>query len=536
MTAGLKSRPAAWHATAWRTGAGLGALSLTLLTACSGGGGAANAGGGTSTGTSASAVSQTLTVAVTGPPVSMDPSHADNGNGLYPMELAYEPLIWENDNGSLTGGLATSWRYVGSGNTKFELTIRPGVKFADGEPVTPQAVAASLNYFPKGSGPSTADLAGVTAAVSGANTVTLTSKTPNPVFPQLFSQDYLAGDIISPEGLANPKSLTATPSGAGAYVLDKADTVADEQYTFTANPDYYDKARIHYNKIVIKVITQPTSELSALQTGQISLMFGEAQQVAAAKSAALQVKYSGAAAWDGVFLLDRDGKLSKPLGDVRVRQALNYAVDRAAIAKAVFGVLGKPADQPVTPGWDEYVPSLANYYSYDVAKAKQLLAQAGYPHGFTMNLEYAALESQTQEMVQAFAQQMSAIGVTVQLKAEPTITALASDLSTAKYAAVSLEWGGQPMFLQAGECWLPTSVLNPLHVTTASFMSQFKAASSAPPSQVNAEMAKLATVTVQDAYTVPIAQIESVEFASPGLKGLPDQAPGGHLNLLSLSG
>jgi peptide/nickel transport system substrate-binding protein len=531
MTAGPHPRTAAW-----RTGAGLGALSLTLLTACSGGGGAANAGGGTSTSTSTSAISDALTVAVTGPPVSMDPSHADNGNGLYPMELAYEPLIWENNNGSLSGGLATSWRYVGSGNTKFELTIRKGVKFADSEPVTPQAVAASLNYFPKGSGPSTADLAGVTASVSGADTVLLTSKTPNPVFPQLFSQDYLAGDIISPKGLANPKSLTATPAGAGAYVLDKAATVADTQYTFTANPDYYDKARIHYKKIVIKVITQPTSELSALQTGQISLMFGQAQQVSAAKSAGLQVKYSGAAAWDGIFLLDRDGKLSKPLGNVQVRQALNYAVDRAGIAKAVFGVLGKPADQPVTPGWDEYVPSLANYYSFDVAKAKQLLAQAGYPHGFTMNLEYAALESQTQEMVQAFAQQMSAIGVTVQLKAEPTITALASDLSTAKYSAVSLEWGGQPMFLQAGECWLPTSVLNPLHVTTTAFMTQFKAASAAPPAQVNAEMAKLATVTVQDAYTVPIAQIESVEFASSSLQGLPDQAPGGHLNLLALSG
>jgi peptide/nickel transport system substrate-binding protein len=234
--------------------------------------------------------------------------------------------------------------------------------------------------------------------------------------------------------------------------------------------------------------------------------------------------------------MDREGKLVKPLGDVRVRQALNFAVNRPAIAKAVFGVLGEAADQPVTPGWDEYVPSLAGYYTYDVAKARQLLAQAGYPHGFTMSLEYAALESQTQEMVQAFASQLSDIGVTVQLKAEPTITALASDLSTSKYSAVSLQWGGQPMFLQAGECWLPTSVLNPFHVTTPGFISQFNAATGAPPSEVNAAMAKLAAVTVKDAYTVPIAQIQLVEFASPGLQGLPGQAPGGHVNLLSLHG
>jgi peptide/nickel transport system substrate-binding protein len=533
MTGGPIPRMAPRVVSRWLC-AGLGALVLTAATACAGGGGnAAAAGGG---GSSSSAASQTLTIAVTGPPVSMDPSHADNGNGLYPMELAYEPLIWENDNGSLSPGLATSWHYVGTGNKEFQLTIRSGVKFSDGQPVTPQAVAASINYFPKGSGPSTADLAGVVAKASGANTVIVTSKTSDPVFPQLFSQDYLAGDIISPKGLANPKSLTATPSGAGAYVLDSAATVADEQYTFTANPTYYDPSRQHYQKIVIKVITQPTSELSALQTGQINLMFGESQQISAAKSANLEVAYSGAAAWDGIFLMDRGGSLAKPLASVAVRQALNYGVNRSAIASAVFGVLGQADDQPVTPGWDEYVPSLKNYYSYNPAKAKQLLAQAGYPNGFTMTLEYAALESQTQEMVQAFAQQMSAIGVTVKLKAEPTITALASDLTTLKYAAVSLEWGGQPMFLQVGECWLPTSVLNPFHAAEPSFVSQFDAASAAPASQVNADMATLAKVTVQDAYTVPIVAIQSVEFASPGLKGLPTQAPGGHLNLLSLHG
>jgi ABC-type transport system substrate-binding protein len=532
MNTGLTHRKVLWPVVA-----GLGAVSLTVLTACAGGGG--NVGGSataSSSGASAGAVSQSLTVAVTGPPVSMDPSHADNGNGLYPMELAYEPLIWENDDGSLSPGLATSWRYVGSGNKTFELTIRNGAKFADGTAVTPQAVAASLNYFPKGSGPSTADLAGVTATASGPDTVTVTSKSADPVFPQLFSQDYLAGDIISPKGLANPKSLTATPAGAGAYMLSAAGTVADEQYTFIPNPYYYDAARVHYKKIVLKVITQPTSELSALQTGQINLMFGESQQVNAAQSAGLQVKYSGAAAWDGIFLMDRDGKLARPLASVQVRQALNYAVNRPAIASAVFGVLGKADDQPVTPGWDEYVPSLAGYYSYDPAKARQLLAQAGYPHGFTMSLEYAALESQTQEMVQAFAQELSAVGVTVQLKAEPTITALAADLSTQKYSAVSLEWGGQPMFLQVGECWLPTSVLNPFHAATSSFISQFNAATGAPASQVSADMASLAAVTVKDAYTVPIAEIQSVEFASPGLQGLPTQAPGGHLNLLSLYG
>lgn len=342
--------------------------------------------------------------------------------------------------------------------------------------------------------------------------------------------------VTSSRGSRQDRTTTRSVTEPRAPPPPAGPLVYSDSTSWPTTPAHYDQARIHYKKIVLKVITQPTSEPDALQTGQINLMFGESQQVSAAQSAGLQVKYSGAAAWDGIFLIDRDGKVSKPLASVQVRQALNYAVDRPAIANAVFGVLGKADDQPVTPGWDEYVPALANYYTYDVAKAKQLLAQAGYPHGFTMNLEYAALEAQTQEMVQAFAQEMAAIGVTVQLKAEPTITALAADLNSLKYSAVSLKWGGQPMFLQVGECWLPTSVLNPFHAATSAFITKFDAATGAPASQVNADMASLAAVTVQDAYTVPIAMIQSVEFASPGLQGLPTQAPGGHLNLLSLYG
>ena len=393
----------------WLLAPALGTLSLALA-ACSGGGGAV---GAATSPSSSVAASTTLTIAVNSAPQSFDPSRADNGNGLYSMELAYEPLIWENDNDTYSPGLATSWGYQGSGNKGFQLTIRSGAKFSDGEPVTAQAVANSLNYFTKGFGPTTGDLAGVTATATGADTVTLTSKTANPEFPLLLSQNFLAGDIISPAGLKKTGSLTSTPSGAGPYVLDSAATVSGEQYTFTANPDYYDPSRIHYKKVVIKVIADPTAELSALQTGQVNLIFGDAQQIPTAKSAGLTVTNTGAANWNGVMLLDRDGTKFKALGSPLVRQALNYAVNRAGIASAVYGMLGTPTDQPTVPGFDEYVPSLANYYSYNVAKAKQLLAQAGYPNGFSMPLTYTSFDPQTQAMVQAIAQEWSAIGVKV---------------------------------------------------------------------------------------------------------------------------
>lgn len=478
----------------------------------------------------------TLTVAMSDPPVSMDPAHDDNGNGIYTAELAYEPLIWENSNGSLSPGLATSWHYVsGSGGKAFVLTVRQGAKFSDGQPVTPEAVANSLNYFPTGSGPTTADLKGVKASVSGPESVTLTSATPDPIFPTLLSQDYLAGDIVSPAGLGNTKVLAGTPSGAGAYVLDTKETIPGTKYVFTPNPYYYDPSRIHYKEIVIEAISNPTSALEALRTGQVDLdLNGEAEQIPTAKSSGLDVVETGAEAWDGVFLLDRDGSKAKALASPLVRQALNYAVDRPAIARAVFGVLGEADDEPVTPGWDEWVPSLASYYTYDVAKAKKLLAEAGYSSGFTMSLEYAADEAQTQEMVEAVASEWGKIGVRVTLKAEPTISALAADLANARYTAVSLEWGSQPMFLQVGECWLPTSVLNPFHAEQPGFVKEFDAASGAPSNQITSDMQRLSSITIKQGYVVPVADIRSVTFASQGIDGLPTQLPGGHLNLVDV--
>jgi ABC-type transport system substrate-binding protein len=511
----------------WLLAPALGTLSLALA-ACSGGGGAV---GAATSPSSSVAASTTLTIAVNSAPQSFDPSRADNGNGLYSMELAYEPLIWENDNDTYSPGLATSWGYQGSGNKGFQLTIRSGAKFSDGEPVTAQAVANSLNYFTKGFGPTTGDLAGVTATATGADTVTLTSKTANPEFPLLLSQNFLAGDIISPAGLKKTGSLTSTPSGAGPYVLDSAATVSGEQYTFTANPDYYDPSRIHYQKVVIKVIADQTAELSALQTGQVNLIFGDAQQIPTAKSAGLTVTNTGAANWNGVMLLDRDGTKFKALGSPLVRQALNYAVNRAGIASAVYGTLGTPTDQPTVPGFDEYVPSLANYYSYNVAKAKQLLAQAGYPNGFSMPLTYTSFDPQTQAMVQAIAQEWSAIGVKVTLTAAPSFTVLSKAMYDS--GGLSVEWGGQPMFLQVGELWLANSGLNPYHATSAPFLTEFSQSSAASQSGLSAAMARLGAVAVTQAFTVPVVQIDGVVF-SKGVSGIPAQLPSGHLNVAEL--
>jgi peptide/nickel transport system substrate-binding protein len=316
-------------------------------------------------------------------------------------------------------------------------------------------------------------------------------------------------------------------------VLDKANSVSGDHYTYTANPSYYDKSAQHWKKITVKVIASTTSALQALRSGQIDLMSGDAQTAETAKSAGLQVFHSPSY-WNGMFLLDRGGSKTKALGDVRVRQALNFAVDRAAIAKAVYGEYASANDQPNTPGWDAYDQSLGTFYSYDVAKAKQLLAAAGYPNGFTMDVNYTSFD-QTDPMMQAIASQLSKIGVTLKLKPNANISEYGTDLTSGKYAATSLTFGGQPQYQNVGENWLPTSVLNPFKVADPAFLKQFAEASAASPADIDAKMKALESTIVKDAYTLPVIQGDALIYARAGLKGVQLNPQGGRVNPLDWS-
>jgi ABC-type transport system substrate-binding protein len=124
----------------------------------------------------------------------------------------------------------------------------------------------------------------------------------------------------------------------------------------------------------------------------------------------------------GLFLSILGGSGAAPLKSLQVRQALNYAINRKALAKAFGGI---PIDQIYT--FDGYDKKLANYYPYNPAKAKQLLAAAGYPNGFTLDaLSYGPDGSLGTPQVQGIAEQLAKVGVTLKITSSTSI----SDWST----------------------------------------------------------------------------------------------------------
>jgi peptide/nickel transport system substrate-binding protein len=169
----------------------------------------------------------TLTLAFGAPPNSLNPGTISIAFSTY-TQLAYDSLITQAPDGSLHPNLATSWKYVGTGNTRFDLALRSGVIFSDGSPLTADAVKASLNYARSQPGPQGPLLGGIASIdVTGPLSLSIKLSAPNPMLPEVLSQSYGLGQIISPKGVANAAGLTvANPSeGAGPYVYNPSASV-----------------------------------------------------------------------------------------------------------------------------------------------------------------------------------------------------------------------------------------------------------------------------------------------------------------------
>jgi peptide/nickel transport system substrate-binding protein len=467
-------------------------------------------------GTSASAASSTLTIAENAPPNSLDPAKNDAALEWY-VNLAYDPLIFWGPNGTPQPGLATSWGYTGSGNRTFNLALRPGVRFSDGSPLTAQAVKESLQYQASSAGPAVAYLAGKTFTVTGPLSLRISTAMPDPQLPRELSQDYLAGNIISPVALKNPGKLGTSTDGAGPYVLRPGSSVAGDHYTYTANPHYWNEKAVHYRTVTIKVIPNSNTALDALKTGQADVVDGDYTTAAAAASAGLQVKYAPQV-FVGVALLDRAGKLAKPLADPRVRQALNYAVDRKTLTSALFGKYGTPAEQTVCPGQDGYLSGQT--YSYAPGKARKLLAAAGYPHGFTLQVVNSTFFG-VSTVDQAVAGYLTKVGVQLKFRTQTLVNQYVQDMVAKKYPAAGLGYGCQPIYLQGPSLFLPSAAtFNPFGSSDPQLQSLYTKAAGAPVSDRAALDRQIEQRVVNLGWFLPVSLSPVFDFARPAVGGV----------------
>ena len=471
---------------------------------------AAAAGCGASTARSSPTLT-VLTVAAPSAPSSLDPATGEPSNETY-LDFAYDPLIVQAADGSFKPGLATSWKY-GQNNETFTMNLRSGVKFSDGTALTAAAVKDWINYtMQAGKGGNTYLSTLKTIDATGPLALTMTFSKPTPNLEIVFGQILGIGMVGSPHAVT-AKTLATKTAGAGPYVLDTATSVPGASYTYTPNPYYWNKEAVHWKKVVVKVISNQTTVLQALQTGQVQV--AKDQPVSSINAAQKRgLKYvDPLTLLLGLNLMDRNGKVDKPLSSLQVRQALNYAVDRTVLANVIAKTYGVPTNQMSAPGWNSYNSAIAHEYPYNPAKARQMLASAGYPNGFILHV--VSVNAVGQDLLgKALVGQLAKIGVTLKLDIATSFGQYFQALGSNKYSSSTFSFGHLPAAFNYDIIWGPTAVYNPYKVTSTSLAdlnSRVRAASAAEQPAIEKQ---IQASLVDQAWFVPVVAIPLVVLHS----------------------
>ncbi|MFD3589842.1 ABC transporter substrate-binding protein [Streptomyces sp. NPDC058683] len=390
---------------------GAGILTATV-TACGGG-------------TQAAGSDKTLTLAESVTATPWDLAKASMGPEAQYYQPVYDTLIRLNTKGEPTPNLATSWTYD-KAQTTLTLKLRDGVKFTDGTALDADAVRENLLHTKSGTGTAAGEIQDISGVdVVDAHTVAVRLSHPTAAFLPALGQ--VSGMIASPKALDGTK----TPVGSGPYKLDTSATTAGQTYTYTRNPDYWNAKAFPYGKIVIKYLADPTARTNALLSGQLDGATLNLNRVKTVKGRGLNVVTYQPGDVEGLYIWDRAGKKVPALGKLKVRQALNYAFDKQALIKSTKTGLGTPTTQVFAKGEDGYQAALDDKYSYDPKKAKELLAEAGYPNGFAVTIpDFSAIFPQEQA---ALTQSLKDIGIKVTLDSLPSDQIFSAMLS-GKYA------------------------------------------------------------------------------------------------------
>lgn len=459
------------------------------------------------------AQAESLVVAMSAEPVSLDPSASANGNGSrWWVDLAYQSLITLDQDGQLSPALAESWEFEDDENKVLRVKLREGLEFANGESIDAAAVAASFAYFKEGSGPTVSSFNLIDATAEGDLEVLFESEESNPLLPTLLTPRYMGGAIIAPEGLEDPSQLSNRTFGAGPYQMDSGQTVEGDRYVFIPNENYFDEEQQGFEEIEIQIISNLTSQVQALKTRQIDAMLADSNIVAEAEGEDHISEVSGPGYWNGFYILDREGTETPELADVRVRQALNYALDRDAIARAAYGDYGSAESQPVSPGDAShgYDESLADYYEYDPDKAADLLEEAGYSDGFSMEVPYKSHIAGTTTMVEAAVSQWAEIGVDVSLVPASNTSDWSQMYRSGEYAITQQNSGGRPMLSNLESAFLEHSTLNPFDVDVPEITDAFHELQLIDFEESGPEAAKISRLLVEEAVTIPIVAAEEI--------------------------
>ncbi len=359
----------------------------------------------------------------------LDPVLTDANVDIWVMTNIYDTLIAPTNDGlGLQPSLATKWDTSGDGKT-VTLTLRQGVKFSDGAPLTADDVKWSLDRARDPKAGAWSSLLGAIDGVDGAgDTITLRLKHPDPtLLPALatFNSAILPRKLFEAEAGATmedkARAFAEHPVGSGPFVL--ADWQRGVRMTLKRNPNYWKmgedgQALPYLDQLDLPVIVDDATRILKLKAGEVDgaefIPYARVKELQADANLRMELWPSTRVAYLTFYCGPKlkDGK-PNPLANETVRQALNYAVNK----QAVIGITTLGLGKPMRSFMSETTPLFAgqDLYGYDVAKAKALLKEAGFANGFETSILSLSGNADQANILTVVQQLWSQVGVKLRI-------------------------------------------------------------------------------------------------------------------------
>jgi ABC-type transport system substrate-binding protein len=354
----------------------------------------------------------TLRLAMPYNPAALDPMTGRNLPDFNVLYAVFDALIdFVPQTLELKPGLAKSWSFKDP--TTLVLELVDGVSFHDGTPFTAEAVKFNLDRYKNDPRSNVkADIASVESVeVTGKSQVTLKLNRPNAGLPNILTNRI--GLIVSPKSVQDKGGNTdRTPVGTGPFKF--VSWQDNNSVSLVRNETYWRTGLPYLDAIEIKIINELNTAVRAVVAGEADLAINlqAPQKAVADRSSNVVGRAAPSLVLFGAFL--NYGR--PPLDDLRVRQALNYAINRDEINKIAAVGLGQVSSAVLPKEHWACDPATQNFYSYDPDKARKLLAEAGHPNGLEIETIGWAdqLAMQRQEIIIS---QLAKVGIRVKMTA-----------------------------------------------------------------------------------------------------------------------
>lgn len=465
---------------------------------------------------------------------TLDPYNATDKISRVVMKSFYEGFLRLNDRLEPEPSLALSAEPSEDG-LSWVIKLREGVRFSNGEAFDAHAAKLNLDHLihektrlgrSKMFGPI------IAAEATGEYEITLRLSEPFG-----FLRRRLAGGILSmvcPAALSDPNwNLSNTPCGTGPYALKSYNP--SELLEVVRRSDYWDGDLPHLAGIRFVPVVENHARAAMLKTGEadfaMPLPYESAPEIERTPGLVVSRKPST------VMRFVAMNNLRAPYSDIRVREAINCAINREALVKAAYRGYARPASGVIPPA----IPGamLLGSWPYDPNKARALLAEAGFPDGFEANLWCAYQDSASQRAVQLIQQQLAAVGIRVKItileagervarvhKAPPPGQVPALELYYTGWSASSdADWSLRPLYHSKSA---PPVLFNTAYYTNESVDSLMdQAFGIADETEARAEQAKIQETIRKDAPYAWCIFEDSVAAWRSELRGFTNQADGG---------